>query len=179
MKEKDHPLLCLLIGSELPDQNRQASQAVLVSVFEHLDLAGKKRGSKKAKLHHWRAKYVQELVSNRAHARGMRIATVCAWGTSRLAYDGSGVVTRNVNNNYSICRFKSGKIYNCDLSASYNIGARYFIREIAKTTVVTLWSELVAKVPELSKRSTCTLSSLIKLNAELRSSERSASQAPA
>ena len=103
-----------------------------VIVFEHLDLSGKKRGSKKARLHHWRAKYVQELVSNRAHARGMHIATVCAWGTSRLAYDGSGVVTRNVNNNYSICRFKSGKVYNCDLSASYNIGARYFLREYHK-----------------------------------------------
>lgn len=146
-----------------------------VIVFEHLDLSGKKRGKKKSRLHHWRAKYVQELVSNRAHARGMRISTVCAWGTSRLAFDGSGVVERNVNDNYSVCKFKTGKIYNCDLSASYNIGARYFIREIcgitSKTMPVTAWSELKAKVPELMKRTTCTLSTLISLNAELKFSD--------
>ena len=29
---------------------------------------------------------------------------------------------------YDVCSFKSGKTYNCDLSASYNIGARYLIR---------------------------------------------------
>ena len=138
-----------------------------VIVFEHLSLGGRKRGSKKKSLHHWRAKYVQQLVGNRAHARGMRVATICAWGTSKLAFDGSGAVERGIGNNYSICRFTNGKIYNCDLSASYNIGARYFIREIRKSMAVKPWSELTAKVPELEKRTTCTLSSLIKLNAEL------------
>ena len=29
-----------------------------VIVMEHLDLAGRKRGSKRQRLHHWRAKYV-------------------------------------------------------------------------------------------------------------------------
>ena len=144
-----------------------------VIVFEHLELTGKKRGQKKVLLHHWRAKYVQELVSNRAHARGMHIATVCAWGTSKLAFDGTGEVERKVNGNYSVCKFKTGKIYNCDLSASYNIGARYFIREIcritSKTMAATAWSELKAKVPELMKRTTCTLSTLISLNAGLKS----------
>jgi len=141
--------------------------SVDVIVFEHLELSGKKRGSKKKRLHHWRANYVQELVSNRAHARGMRIARICAWGTSRLAFDGSGRVERGINNNYSTCRFQNGKVYNCDLSASYNIGARYFIREIMKTMPARVWSELTAKVPELAKRTTCTLSSLIRLNAVL------------
>ena len=141
-----------------------------VIVFEHLDVRGKKRGSKKARLHHWRAEYVQKLTANRAHARGIRVATVCAWNTSKLAYDGSGRVERGVGGNYSVCRFTTGKIYNCDLSASYNVGARYFIREIEKTIPAREWSELAAKVPELSKRSTCTLSSLIRLDAELSSS---------
>ena len=36
-------------------------------VFEHLDLAGKKRGSKKQKLHLWKAQYVQSMVENKAH----------------------------------------------------------------------------------------------------------------
>ena len=102
-------------------------------VFEHLDIQGKKRGTHKQRLHHWRTQHVQSMVENKAHRLGMRISRVSAWGTSKLAYDGTGYVERGVDGNYSICRFKNGKIYNCDLSASYNIGARYYIREILKS----------------------------------------------
>ena len=66
-----------------------------------------------------------------AHRDGMRISRVCAWGTSKLAFDGSGKVTRD-KHNHSICTFANGKQYNCDLSASYNIGARFFLREWKK-----------------------------------------------
>ena len=158
-----------------------AEYKVDVIVFEHLDTGGKKCGSKKKRLHLWRAKYVQDLVTNRAHALGIRISRVCAWGTSRLAYDGPGKVERGINGNYSICRFQTGKIYNCDLSASYNIGARYFIREVLKTVTATRRSRLMAKVPESEKRSTCTLSTLIRLYAELAPSgvRRPACAAPA
>lgn len=38
---------------------------------------------------------------------------------------------------YSLCRCQTGKQYNCDLNASYNIGARYDIRELLKTLPVT------------------------------------------
>jgi hypothetical protein len=69
---------------------------------------------------------------------GIRVSHVNAWNTSSLAYDGTGKVERGVNHNYSICRFTTGKVYNCDLNASYNIGARYFIREIIKTLPVTM-----------------------------------------
>ena len=69
-------------------------------VFEHLDLAGKKRGSKKQKLHMWRS--------------------------------------------------------------------RYFVREILKSLPARERLVLEAKVPQVTKRSTCTLSTLINLNAELR-----------
>ncbi|MBO4367033.1 MAG: IS200/IS605 family accessory protein TnpB-related protein [Clostridia bacterium] len=68
---------------------------------------------------------------------------------------------------YSLCKFKSGKVYNCDLNASYNIGARYFIREILKSLPATVRLDIEAKVPECSKRNTCTLSTLINLNAGL------------
>ncbi|MGN0005305.1 MAG: hypothetical protein ACI37Z_04985 [Candidatus Gastranaerophilaceae bacterium] len=47
-------------------------------------------------------------------------------GTSKLAYDGTGRVLRGKygnHNTYELCTFITGKIYNCDLSASYNIGA--------------------------------------------------------
>lgn len=143
-----------------------------VIVLEALNLDGKKSGSKKQKLHLWKARDVQRMVEDKAHRLGMRISRVCAWGTSRLAFDGSGPVKRGkeserTGGNYSLCEFSTGKIYNCDLSASYNIGARYFIREIKKSVVETRWLSAVAKVPGLGKRSTCTFSDLISLNAVL------------
>ena len=65
------------------------------------------------------------------------------------------------------CEFQSGKIYHCDLNASYNIGSRYFIREILKSVPVTVQQDIGAKVPRCLKRSTCTLSDLISLAAVL------------
>ena len=125
-------------------------------VFEHLNTQGKKHGSKKQRLHMWKHRDVQHLVEYRAHKLGMRISRVCAWGTSKLAYDGSGEVKRGKavsdKTPYDVCRFSSGKWYNCDLSASKNIGARYFLREIA-----TLFPEY--KLPAVPKR---TLSNLWK-----------------
>lgn len=100
--------------------------------FEHLDTSGKKHGRMKARLHHWHAMDVQRRVETKAHQDGMRVSRVCAWNTSKLAFDGSGTVSRGVHSNYSVCRFTYGKIYNCDLSASYNIGARFFLREYMK-----------------------------------------------
>ena len=142
-----------------------------VIVFEHLDLGGKKRGSKKQRLHLWRARYVQNMVTDKAHRDGIRISRINARGTSRLAFDGSGKVLRGDEadlKSYSLCKFQgSDKVYNCDLNATYNIGSRYFIREILKSLQATVRLEALAKVPELSKRSTCTLSSLIRLNAVL------------
>lgn len=139
-------------------------------VMEHLDLAGKKRGSKKMRLHLWKAKYVQSMVMEKAHRNLIRVARVCAWNTSRLAFDGSGRVSRGRETglpSYSLCRFASGKQYNCDLNASYNIGARYLIRERLKTLPATAGQAVTAKVPELAHRSTNTLSTLIRLIAEL------------
>ena len=139
-----------------------------VIVFEHLDRSGKKRGSKKQRLHHWKALAVQAIVTDKAHRLGMRISRICAWNTSRLAFDGSGVVQRD-EKNYSICTFQTGKVYNCDLSASYNIGARFFVRELLKSLPAMARLGMEAKVPSCSKRTTCTLSTLLSLNAGLAS----------
>ena len=141
-----------------------------VIVFEHLDKNGKVRGSKKQKLKMWRSQEVQSIVTNKAHRLSMRISRVCAWGTSKFAYDGSGHVLRGKDGGfgtYELCKFQNGKIYNCDLSASYNIGARYFIREILKSVDASSRLGIEAKVPQCTKRSTCTFSTLISLNAEL------------
>ncbi len=100
-------------------------------VFEHLDKTGSARGRLASRIHHWRACDVQHRVETMAHRDGMRLSRVCAWGTSKLAFDGSGKVIRD-KHNHSICTFANGKQYNCDLSASYNIGARFFLREWKK-----------------------------------------------
>jgi len=150
--------------------NAAAEFGADVIVFEHLDVRGKKRGSKKQKLHLWRAAYVQAMVMNKAHRSRLRVSRVNAWGTSRLAFDGSGRVLRGNEADlpsYSLCLFPNGKQYNCDLNAAYNIGARYFLREIEKSLPETARLAAAAKVPRLTRRSTCTLSDLISLNAVL------------
>ena len=138
-----------------------------VIVFEHLDTKGKKRGFKKQKLQMWKKNTIQKIVEHKAHKNGIRVSHICAWGTSKLAYDGSGVVLRGKNadlDTYELCKFSNGKVYNCDLSASYNIGARYFIREIQKILPAKVWSDIVAKVPECQKRTQCTYNTLLEIN---------------
>ena len=136
-------------------------------VFEHLDTKGKKKGRKKQRLTMWKKNTIQRIVEHKAHRHGMRISRICAWNTSKYAFDGSGIVSRGKNANlptYELCKFSNGKVYNCDLSASYNIGARYFIREIQKSSSEKKWSYIVAKVPECEKRTLCTYATLLKLN---------------
>jgi len=140
-----------------------------VVVFEYLDTQGKKRSSKKQRLHQWRKQEIIELVNNKAHSIAMRVSRVTAWGTSRLAHDGSGRVLRGkeIDLPYGLCQFSTGKQYNTDLNASYNIGARYYIREILKSLSAKKRLAVEAKVPALVKRSTCTLSHLINLSSVL------------
>ena len=133
-----------------------------VIVMENLRITGKVKGSKKERLHLWRKRDILCRVEELAHRRKMRFSTVYAHGTSKYAFDGSGVVTRD-KDSWSQCTFKSGKRYNADLSASYNIGARFLIREILKACPDTEASALKAKVPGLSARATCTLSTYISL----------------
>ena len=134
-----------------------------VIVFEYLEMKGKIRGKRKMRLHTWKKRGVQKTCAHMAHRIGMRVAHVCAWKTSALACDGSGKVERDPDN-YSLCTFRNGKRYNCDLSASYNIGARYFIRELTKPMPVTAWSVLEAEVPAVRRRSSCVYADLARLH---------------
>ena len=145
--------------------------AVLYSVdcivFEYLDFRGRKtKGSKAQRLHMWRKNGIQQYVEHKAHRCGIHISRICAWGTSKLAYDGSGEVVRDETNR-ALCAFQSGKRYNCDLSASYNIGARYFVRELLKPFPVTVRSDLWAKIPDAQRRTSCTLSTLRAMTAAM------------
>ena len=137
-----------------------------IIVFEYLETKGKISGKKKQKLHLWRKRDIQKRCEHQAHRRGMRISRICAWNTSRLAYDGSGTVVRDPGN-HSLCTFQNGKRYNCDLSASYNIGARYFIRELLKPLPATERSLLEAKVPSVKRRISCVYADLRELFSEM------------
>ena len=137
-----------------------------VIVFEYLEIKGKISGRKKQKLHLWKKRDIQKRCEHQAHRGGMRISRICAWNTSRLAYDGSGTVVRD-SDNHSLCTFQNGKRYNCDLSASYNIGARYFIRELLKPLPATERSLLEAKVPSVKRRISCVYADLRELFSEM------------
>lgn len=140
-------------------------------VCEYLDTAGKLSGSGKWRLHLWRKREVYHRLYDRCHVLGLRIHQVCAWGTSKYAHDGSGVVERgrhicgeggdSLGLSYSWVRFSSGKMYHADLNAAMNIGARYFLRSLLKSCPVTGGSAALANVLGSSGGSTWTLSSLI------------------
>lgn len=137
-------------------------------VLEHLDFMGKNTVKR---AHFWRYKRIYKVLTHKAHQHGLRVARVNARNTSRLAFDGSGWSKRGreitPNTPHALMQFPNGKMYNADLNASYNIGARYFIKHILKTVTVTQRLALEAKVPQVAKRSTCTLSHLINLRSEL------------
>ena len=137
-----------------------------VLVFEYLEIKGVISGKKRQQLHMWRKRDIQKLCEHQAHRTGMRVSRVCAWNTSRLAYDGTGEVVRD-SENHSLCTFTTGKRYHCDLSAAYNIGSRYFIRELLKPLSATIRSSLEAKVPSVKRRTSCVYADLLLLSEEL------------
>jgi len=94
---------------------------------------GRKRSRLKAKFHGWLHRLIVKQVAQTAEEFGWSVAFVPPRGTSAWAYDGSGRVRRE-RGHAALCEFKTGKEYNCDLSASYNIGARYFTRRMARET---------------------------------------------
>ena len=124
-----------------------------VIVFEYLNFKNRKDDKKKklrSKSQYWAKIRIQEIIKNKAHSMGIRFSRVDARNTSALAFDGSGYVRRNTKGD--IATFTTGKIYHADLSASYNIAARYFLRELER-----------AKVPVRIDRTSQTLDTLISL----------------
>lgn len=124
-----------------------------VIVFEHLHFKRRKGDRKKklrSKSQYWAKSKIQNIVKNKAHSIGIRFSRVNARNTSALAFDGSGYLTRNTKGD--IATFTTGKICHADLNASYNIAARYFLRELER-----------AKVPVRIDRTSQTLDTLINL----------------
>ena len=135
-------------------------------VFEYLNFKGKKPKQIAMRLQMWAKRNIQNKVEHKAHSNGIRVNKINCRNTSNLAFDGSGKVQRN-KSNASLCTFATGKQYNCDLNATYNIGARYYIREINKTISEKKWLLIEAKVPLLARRTQSTLSTLLELNKAL------------
>jgi len=100
-------------------------------VFEDLKgwkpKGGKKGSNLKQRFHGWLKSLIFKLTTEKwAELGGKTIAVIAAY-TSKLAYDGSGVVKRD-KSNYALATFSSGKHYNCDLNGSYNIAARGWLK---------------------------------------------------
>ncbi|MDJ0633670.1 MAG: transposase [Xenococcaceae cyanobacterium MO_188.B29] len=104
-------------------------------VFEHLKgwrpKGGKKRSTLKQRFHNWLHRRIACFTEMKWSEWGGKVVYVNPRGTSSYAYDGSGKLKRN-KNNYELAMFANGKQYNCDLSASYNIGARFIYRLMSR-----------------------------------------------
>lgn len=104
-------------------------------VFEHLKnwrpKGGKKRSVLRQRFHGWLHRRIVDLTQMKWSELGGRVGFVYARGTSSNAFDGSGKLKRS-SSNYELAVFTSGKQYNCDLSASYNIGARFILQLLSR-----------------------------------------------
>lgn len=142
--------------------NKALEHGVYGIVLEHLGSVHhgrRKKGNLPSRVHHWCVARIRDYIRGMAYREGIRVFIINPKGTSMYAYDGSGKVTRD-KDNHSLCTFRNGKRYHADLSASYNIGARYFLRAYRKSMPEKAWSELAAEVPGLSRRTGWTLSTL-------------------
>ncbi|HEU0197746.1 MAG TPA: transposase [Nevskiaceae bacterium] len=101
-----------------------------VVVFESLKgwrpRGGQKRSPLRQRFHGWLHRALVHRVEMIAEGLGLRVWFVNPKNTSALAYDGSGFLKRDAHN-ASLTAFSTGKRYNADLNASYNIGARYWL----------------------------------------------------
>lgn len=136
---------------------------VTVIVFEDLSnwkAKGGKHGSlQKQRFHQWCKDKIVELSTQKFTELGGRIAKVNPKNTSAYAFDGSGRVKRS-NKNYSQATFQNGKQYNADLSASYNIAARYWYAILTNSKFTRVWE---GQNSSHSLRTPVTLSSLWRL----------------
>ena len=142
--------------------DKARSWGVYAIVLENLGRM-KGRGRHKDRIHHWCKRRIMKLIKGMTSREGIRVFIINPRNTSALAFDGSGKVKHSAGN-FSLCTFKSGKQYNCDLNAAYNIAARYFIRQLARELPDDVWKSLSAEVPEAERRTECTLSTLWKIS---------------
>lgn len=150
-----------LVSRQLVDWATQNSASVIV--FENLKgwrpKAGKKGSTLRQRFHGWLHRQLVKLTEEKFAELGGSTQFVEARGTSSWAFDGSGNVKRG-KKNYSLATFASGKQYNADLSASYNIGARYWASKNKKLVRRNDNESVVGKSSRTEPRTRVSLSSL-------------------
>ena len=131
-------------------------------VFEYLKgwrpRGGKRKSTLRQRFHGWLHRRIVDLTQMKWNEQGGQVKFVYARGTSSNAFDGSGKVKRS-KTSYELAVFSSGKQYNCDLSASYNIGARFIYKLCGGNSPEDLQGKSSCK----SLRSPVTLSILWRL----------------
>ncbi|MBV9388675.1 MAG: IS200/IS605 family accessory protein TnpB-related protein [Chroococcidiopsidaceae cyanobacterium CP_BM_ER_R8_30] len=122
--------ICQMISKELVSWVQ--SQGATVIVFENLKnwrpKGGRKGSTLRQRFHGWLKSQLVQLVADKFVELGGQVEFVSPRGTSSYAYDVSGQVKRD-KKNYSLATFRSGKKYSADLNASYNIAARFWIKQ--------------------------------------------------
>ncbi|MGB7444361.1 MAG: transposase [Coleofasciculaceae cyanobacterium] len=100
-------------------------------VFENLKgwkpKGGRRRSTLRQRFHGWLKSMIRDYTEMKWLEVGGKVVDVVAAYTSKLAYDGSGIVKRD-SRNYALAKFASRKRYNCDLNGSLNIAARGILK---------------------------------------------------
>ncbi|PZO44897.1 MAG: transposase [Shackletoniella antarctica] len=100
-------------------------------VFENLKgwkaTGGRRRSNLRQRFHGWLKAMIREFTEMKWREVGGKVIDIVAAYTSKLAYDGSGVVKRD-SKNYALAKFSSGKRYSADLNGAQNIAARGIIK---------------------------------------------------
>lgn len=150
-----------LVSRQLVDWATKNSASVIV--FENLKgwrpKAGKRGSTLRQRFHGWLHRLLAKLTEEKFASVGGQTNFVFARGTSSWAFDGSGKVKRG-GKNYSLATFSSGKQYHADLSASYNIAARYWASKDKKLVRRNDSESVSGKRPRTEPRTPVSLSSL-------------------
>lgn len=110
-----------------------ATTVVIENLRNWKPKGGKRKSSLKQRFHGWVKSAIADRLEQLGQEYGIKIVAVYARGTSSTAYDGTGKVKRD-KDNYALGTFFTGKRYAIDLSASYNIAARYIAHKLKLAT---------------------------------------------
>jgi IS605 OrfB family transposase len=113
-------------------QSHRAEVIVLEYLKHFRPRAGRKRSTLRQRFHGWLHQLLARRITDRAEEAGLAVDFVNPAGTSKYAFDGSGVVKRDAHNK-ALATFRTGKQYNADLNACYNIAARFFAKVLGLT----------------------------------------------
>lgn len=118
-----------IVSKRIVDIAKQFNAQAIV--FENLKgwkaTGGRKGSTLRQRFHGWLKAMIRDYSEMKWQEVGGKVIGVIAAYTSKLAYDGSGVVQRG-SKNYALAKFASGKRYNADLNGSQNIAARGILK---------------------------------------------------